>query len=124
MRTRPRFPLAGTFVVTGETAGGCVVKETFEVFQTPYYLPTVEGTLQSVCPGDSAERGGDSFDDENFVSYEWVSDWNGGGGQKCCVDNGARRLAYGRDLPSHCGGWRTVRRAKNVLAESNASQHS
>ena len=82
------IPFGGLFVVTGETAGGCVVKETVEVFQTPYYLPTVEGTLQSVCPGDSAEVEVIPDPDENFVSYEWVSDWNGGGGQ-VLVDNGA-----------------------------------
>ena len=33
------IPFGGTFVVTGETASGCVVKETFQVFQTPFYLP-------------------------------------------------------------------------------------
>ena len=75
------IPFGGTFVVTGETAGGCVVKESFQVVQTPFYLPTVEGTLQAVCPGDSAFVEVIPDDDENFVGYTWVSDWNGGGGE-------------------------------------------
>ena len=82
------IPFGGTFVVTGETNGGCVVKESFEVVQTPYYLPTVEGTLQAVCPGDSAFVEVIPDDDENFVGYEWVSDWNGGGGE-VLVDAGS-----------------------------------
>lgn len=75
------IPFGGTFVVTGETAGGCVVRESFEVIQTPYYLPTVEGTLQAVCPGDSVFVEVIPDDDENFVSYEWVPNWNNGGGE-------------------------------------------
>ena len=75
------IPFGGNFVVTGETAGGCVVKETFQVVQTPFYLPTVEGTLQAVCPGDSAYVEVIPDADENFVSYTWVGDWNGGGGE-------------------------------------------
>ena len=75
------IPFGGTFAVTGETAGGCVVREIFEVFQTPYYLPTVSGTLQAVCPGDAAYVEVIPDEDENFVSYNWVADWNGGGGE-------------------------------------------
>ena len=71
------IPFAGSFVVTGETASGCVVDESFEVLQTPYYLPTLTGTLQAVCPGDSAFVEVIPDDDENFVSYEWVPNWNG-----------------------------------------------
>ena len=74
-------PFGGVFVVTGETDGGCVVKEVFEVFQTPFYLPAVEGTLQAVCPGDSAFVQVIPDEDENFVGYTWVGDWNGGGGE-------------------------------------------
>ena len=75
------IPFGGNFVVTGETPGGCVVKENFTVYQTPFYLPTVEGTLQAVCPGDSALVEVIPDEDETFVDYIWVGDWNGGGGE-------------------------------------------
>ena len=81
------IPFGGTFVVTGTTASGCVVKHPFEVFQTPYYLPEVEGTLQAVCPGESAVVTVVPDEDENFVNYIWVADWNGGGGE-VVSDNG------------------------------------
>jgi len=74
------IPFGGTFVVTGETASGCVVKETFQVFQTPFYLPTLSGTSVTICPGDSAVISVVPDEDEVFVEYEWVGDWNGGGG--------------------------------------------
>ena len=74
-------PFGGVFVVTGETEGGCVVEESFEVFQTPLYLPTVTGTLQAVCPGDSAFVQVIPDEDESFVGYTWVGNWNGGGGE-------------------------------------------
>lgn len=75
------IPFAGSFVVTGETASGCVVDESFDVEQTPYYLPTLTGTLQAICPGDSAYVEVVPSDGETFVSFDWVSDWNGGGGE-------------------------------------------
>ena len=75
------IPFGGVFVVTGETESGCVVKENFEVFQTPYYLPTITGNLQTVCPGDSALIQVIEQDDEDFVDWIWVGDWNGGGGE-------------------------------------------
>ena len=75
------IPFGGTFVVTGDTPGGCEVKEVFEVFQTPYYLPTITGNLQTVCPGDSALVQVVQQDDENFVDWIWTGDWNGGGGE-------------------------------------------
>ena len=89
------IPFGGTFVVTGETAGGCVVKENFTVVQTPFYLPTVEGTLQAVCPGDSAFVEVIPDDDENFVGYTWVGDWNGGGGDVLSSDGAGAWLTAG-----------------------------
>ncbi|MEC8401349.1 MAG: gliding motility-associated C-terminal domain-containing protein [Bacteroidota bacterium] len=89
------IPFGGTFVVTGETAGGCVVKENFTVLQTPFYLPTVEGTLQAVCPGDSAFVEVIPDEDENFVGYTWVGDWNGGGGDVLSSDGAGAWLTAG-----------------------------
>ena len=89
------IPFGGTFVVTGETAGGCVVKEIFSVLQTPFYLPTVEGTLQAVCPGDSAFVEVIPDEDENFVDYTWVGDWNGGGGDVLSSDGAGAWLTAG-----------------------------
>ena len=89
------IPFGGTFVVTGNTDGGCVVKENFEVYQTPFYLPTVEGTLQAVCPGDSAYVEVIPDVDENFVDYTWVGDWNGGGGDVLSTDGAGAWLTAG-----------------------------
>lgn len=89
------IPFGGTFVVTGTTAGGCVVKEQFPVAQTPFYLPTVQGTLQAVCPGDSAFVEVIPDDDENFVQYDWVGDWNGGGGTVLSSDGPGAWLTSG-----------------------------
>ena len=89
------IPFGGTFVVTGETASGCVVKESFEVFQTPYYLPTVEGILQTVCPGQEATVTVVPEDDENFVDYIWAGDWNGGGGEVLSSEGPSATLTAG-----------------------------
>jgi len=89
------IPFGGTFVVTGETAGGCVVNDIFQVIQTPFYLPTVEGTLQAVCPGDSAFVEVIPDLDENFVNYTWVGDWNGGGGDVLSSDGAGAWLTAG-----------------------------
>ena len=89
--------------MTGETAGGCVVKETFQVVQTPFYLPTVEGTLQAVCPGDSAYVEVIPDADENFVSYTWVGDWNGGR-RRGSLKQWSRRLADSRGASRDRGG--------------------
>ena len=75
------IPFGGTFVVTGTTESGCIVKKPFEVFQTPFYLPTLSGTAVTVCPGDSALIVVEPDEDEVFVEYDWVADWNGGGGE-------------------------------------------
>ena len=89
------IPFGGTFVVTGTTASGCVVKHPFEVFQTPYYLPEVEGTLQAVCPGESAVVTVVPDEDENFVDYIWVADWNGGGGEVVSDDGISAEVTAG-----------------------------
>ena len=46
----------------------------------PSYLPTLSGTLVTICPGDSALISVVPDEDEEFVAYGWVGDWNGGGG--------------------------------------------
>jgi len=89
------IPFGGTFVVTGSTASGCVVRELFEVFQTPYYLPTVEGTLQTVCPGDSAFVEVIPDVDENFVDYIWTGNWNNGGGTVLSTSGASAYLTAG-----------------------------
>ena len=73
-------PFGGTFVVSGETASGCVINQTFDVLQTPFYLPTLTGTSVTICPGDSAEINVVPDEGEEFVVYDWAEDWNGGGG--------------------------------------------
>ena len=78
------------------------MRESFEVFQTPYYLPTVEGTLQAVCPGDSVFVEVIPDDDENFVSYEWVPNWNNGGGEVWKTS----AQAHGSLLASTKSSWR------------------
>ncbi|MDA0945918.1 MAG: gliding motility-associated C-terminal domain-containing protein, partial [Bacteroidetes bacterium] len=89
------IPFGGTFVVTGNTASGCVVRELFEVFQTPYYLPTVEGTLQTVCPGDSALVEVIPDVNENFVDYIWTGNWNNGGGTVLSTNGASAYLTAG-----------------------------
>jgi hypothetical protein len=89
------IPFGGTFVVTGSTASGCVVRELFEVFQTPYYLPTVEGTLQTVCPGDSAFVEVIPDVNENFVDYIWTGNWNNGGGTVLSTNGASAYLTAG-----------------------------
>ena len=71
------IPFGGTFVVTGTTPTGCVVKENFEVIQTPFYLPAVSGTNVTVCAGESTIV----VVVDVYAQYDWVADWNGGGGE-------------------------------------------
>ena len=74
------IPFGGTIVVTGETESGCEISQPFEVVQTPFYLPTLSGTSVTICPGDSTLVNVVPDEDEQFVGYNWVEDWNGGGG--------------------------------------------
>lgn len=74
------IPFGGTFVVTGTTSSGCVVKEAIDVVQTPFYLPTVLGANVTLCPGETTELLIVPDDDQVFVEYEWVPNWGGGGG--------------------------------------------
>ena len=85
----------GVLTVTGTTEGGCVVEESFEVFRTPFFIPSVAGTNAVVCPGDSALVEVLPDEDETFVDYTWVGDWNGGGGQVFSSNGSAAYLSAG-----------------------------
>ena len=85
----------GSFVVVGETAGGCVVKESFQVSESPYYLPSIVGTSQAVCPEDSVLVEVIPDEGENFVGYTWVGDWNGGGGDVLSSEGAGAWLTAG-----------------------------
>ena len=74
------IPFGGTFTVTGNTASGCVVKEAVVVGQSPYYLPNVVGSNVTLCPGQTATVEVVPDADQTFVAYQWVADWQGGGG--------------------------------------------
>ena len=74
------IPFGGTFTVTGTTTSGCVVQEPVVVGQSPFYLPTVVGANVTLCPEQTAIVEVVPDTDQTFVAYQWVSDWQGGGG--------------------------------------------
>ena len=71
----------GTYEVTGETISGCIVEAFFDVVLTPPTSLSLEGASQALCFGDSAFVEVIPSPDDDFSSYQWASDWNGGGGQ-------------------------------------------
>lgn len=89
------FATAGNYFVAGATPSGCVVEESFEVIVSPLYLPTLEGTSELLCPGDSALVEVIPDPDENFVDFVWVENWNGGGGQVLSSDGGSAYVTPG-----------------------------
>ena len=74
------IPFGGLIVVTGNLDVGCSVSQTFNIEQTPYYLPNIEPLPLVICSDDTAFV---SVLDPNdlYVSYEWEADWNGLGGE-------------------------------------------
>ena len=50
------------------------------VGQSPYYLPNVVGSNVTLCPGQTATVEVVPDADQTFVEYQWVADWQGGGG--------------------------------------------
>ena len=74
------IPFGGLIVVTGNLDVGCSVSETFEIDQTPYYLPNIEPSPLVICSDDTAYVSVLDPDDL-YVSYEWEEDWNGLGGE-------------------------------------------
>ena len=48
--------------------------------QSPFYLPTVVGANVTLCPEQTAIVEVVPDTDQTFVAYQWVSDWQGGGG--------------------------------------------
>ena len=74
------IPFGGAIVVTGNLDVGCSVSQTFEIVQTPYYLPNIEPLPLVICSDDTAYVS--VLDPDNlYVSYEWEADWNGLGGE-------------------------------------------
>ena len=53
----------------------------FDVVATPTTTLFLEGASQALCYGDSAFVEVIPSPDDDFSSYQWVSNWNGGGGQ-------------------------------------------
>ena len=51
------------------------------MIQTPYYLPTVDGTNVTLCPGETTQLSIVPNDNQVFVDYNWIPNWGGGGGE-------------------------------------------
>ena len=92
-----RFIEHPTFATAGNKESNAVRMCGWKVFRGDclYYPPTLEGTSQLLCPGDSALVEVIPDPDENFVDFVWVENWNGGGGQVLSSDGGSAYVTPG-----------------------------
>jgi uncharacterized protein (TIGR02145 family) len=79
------IPFGGLVVVTGNLDVGCSVSESFNIDQTPYYLPNILTSPNPpvICSDDFAYVSvqQDYSDGNAYVGYTWEADWNGLGGE-------------------------------------------
>ena len=73
------YNYGGNFYVSG-VLGQCSTVEYFSIDQSPYFLPDVDWSPLSVCPGETSIAIVDSLEQAGYASYEWEANWNGNGG--------------------------------------------
>lgn len=73
----------GQILVEASIEEGCSASEVITIEQTPYILPDITIEPNPICSDAAATV----TVEEDFVSYQWEADWNGGGGE-VIEDNG------------------------------------